>query len=312
MTGTTIRFGLMADVHQDFMYQAESRLREFIDRMNRERPDFIIQLGDFCYPREENRPFVGVWESFTGPKYHVLGNHDMDVCDKRTIMDFLGMERNYYSFDCGDYHFIVLDANFLSLEDGYADYEYGNYHKLPDAINNLTSGQLAWLKTDLAATERQTVIFSHQNLESHYVAPNMGIRNHEEFRAILREANETSGFQKVIACLNGHQHLDGVKVIDDVYYVQINSMSYYYLGKNYTTTRYSEEISAAHRLLPQCAPYEESLYAIVTLEPGLLTIEGKQSRFVGPTPLELGHSNSCGGHVLVPHINSRRLLFPAK
>ncbi|TMV49923.1 hypothetical protein FE783_10120 [Paenibacillus mesophilus] len=309
MSKHTVRFGVVADVHLDFMYQAEPRLKQFIDHMNREQVDFVIQLGDFCYPHPENRFFMDTWERFNGPRFHVLGNHDMDVCDKSTAMAYCGMERNYYSFDSGSYHFVVLDANYLCIDGKYTDYAFGNYHQFPEANNNLTPEQLHWLRADLAANDKQTIIFSHQSLESRYLS---GIHNHEEFRTILKEANEQANFQKVIACLNGHLHLDGVRVIDDIYYIQMNSMSYFYMGKNYESVRYSEEITASHRLLSRCAPYEEGLYAIVSLEPGLLAIEGKETIYVGPSPLECGHPNSASGHVLAPLISTRRLPFWAK
>ncbi|MEF3305638.1 metallophosphoesterase family protein [Paenibacillus sp. GYB003] len=309
MTRQSVRFGVMADVHLDFMYQAGPRLKRFVERMNYEQVDFVIQLGDFCYPLPENRFFMDIWEAFKGPRFHVLGNHDMDVCDKAAVMAYWGMERNYYSFDSGSYHFVVLDGNYLRIDGEFVDYEYGNYHRFPEANNHLTPEQLNWLRADLAATDKQTVIFCHQSLETPYLS---GIHNHDEFRAILREANENAKFQKVIACLNGHLHLDGVRVIDDIYYIQINSMSYYYMGKSYETIRYSEEITASHRLLSRCAPYEEGLYAIVTLEPGLLAIQGTETSYVGPSPLECGHPNVACGHVLTPRISSRRLPVWAK
>lgn len=309
MSKSKLTFGIAADIHHDFMYQAEERLSQFIEDMNREQVDFIIQLGDFCYPLPENRSFVNVWERFQGPKYHVLGNHDMDKCNKKTIMDYIGMERNYYSFDQGEYHFVVLDANYLLLDGQYADYEFGNYHKHPAAISNLTPEQLAWLREDLAATDKTTIIFSHHNLESPYNDFNYGIKNSDDFFAVLREANRSAGFRKVIACMNGHNHLDGVKVIDDIYFVHINSMSYFYMGKEYETIRYNEQVSAKYPILTRSAPYEEPLYTKVTLEEGRLTLTGRTSQFVGPSPAECGHRNVYGGHVVTAKISDRVLKY---
>lgn len=305
----TIRFGLLADVHQDFMYRADDRLKQFIEDMNRERVDFIVQLGDFCYPLENNRYFVNTWNQFQGPRYHVLGNHDMDGCNKQTVMDFWGMENNYYSFDSGDYHFVVLDGNHLYLNGRYEDYAFGNYHSKPDAVNNLTPQQLEWLEQDLRKTDRHTIIFSHQNLESPYNDDNVGVHNSEQLQAILRTANEQAGFRKVIACMNGHNHVDGVKVIDDIYFIQINSMSFFYMGKDYHEVRYSEEVTEKYPILGQSAPYKDALYAIVTLEQGQLTITGRDSEFVGPDPLACGHRNTYGGHVVSARIASRKLKY---
>ena len=38
-----VRFGVCADVHKDIMHDADARLRAFVDRMNRERVDFVVQ-----------------------------------------------------------------------------------------------------------------------------------------------------------------------------------------------------------------------------------------------------------------------------
>jgi hypothetical protein len=309
MAQQKVRFGLMTDIHQDLMYKASDRLSEFITRMNEEKVDFIIQLGDFCFPIPENKPFLSIWEQFDGPRYHVLGNHDMDKCNKQTIMEYLGMERSYYSFDCGDYHFVVLDPNYFRVDGQYVDYELGNYFQHPDSVGNLTEEQLEWLRQDLAGTDKHTVLFSHQSLEETYVGVNVGIHNSSKLRAILQEANQAAGFRKVIACMNGHNHLDGVKVIDDVYFMHINSISYHYLGPDFDVVRYSEEITAKHRILRKSVPYEEPIYAIVTLEAGLLAIEGKETTFVGPPPIECGHRNANAGHVVSAKISNRQLKF---
>jgi hypothetical protein len=41
----TLRFGLIADVHQDIMHDSEERLRAFVERRKSERVDFILRFG---------------------------------------------------------------------------------------------------------------------------------------------------------------------------------------------------------------------------------------------------------------------------
>lgn len=308
--GKGIRFGLMADIHHDLIPDAQERLSVFIDRMNREQVDFIIQLGDFCFPLPENRPFLQTWEQFRGPRYHVLGNHDMDRSDKRTIMQYLRMSKHYYSFDSMDYHFVVLDTNYIYNDGTYFDYENSNYAKTPlENINHVSGEQLDWLRQDLKATDKTTVIFSHQSLENAHYGKTLGIHNSDELRAILRETNDSAGQRKVIACFNGHSHVDGVKVIDDIYFIDINSMSYYYMGPQYKVTRYSEEITDKYKILSQSAPYLDPLFAIVSISPGLMSIQGNETEYVGPTPMDCGYGNVYSGHLVVPKISNRKLLF---
>ena len=73
-----VRFGLIADIHPDVMPDGIERVRAFVAAMQRAKVDFILQLGDFCWPAPRNRPFLEAWNQFPGPRFHVLGNHDMD------------------------------------------------------------------------------------------------------------------------------------------------------------------------------------------------------------------------------------------
>lgn len=304
-----IRFGIMADIHHDLVYQASDRLQRFIEHATEEQVDFIIQLGDFCHPTPENKPFRDIWERFEGGKYHVLGNHDMDTCDKRTFMNYLGMPNNYYSFDCGEYHFVVLDPNYYSDNGQRIDFSHGNYVPHGDTVGYVPDEQLAWLRADLADTDKIVIVFSHQSMEETYVGSSVGIHNSLEVRGILKEANEAAGFRKVIACMNGHNHLDGAKVIDDIYFLHINSISYFYMGPQFNEVRYSEEITNRYPVFRQSAPYQDPIFAMVTLEPGLLTIKGRASDFVGKPPVESGFSNANAGHVVSAIISDRKLKF---
>src|SRR5699024_362518 len=202
-----VTFGIIADIHYDFMYRANDRLSAFIDHVNKEEVDFIIQLGDFCFPKLINKDFIKIWQRFKGPRYHVLGNHDMDKNDKSSVMKFWGMEQNYYSFDHHDFQFIVLDANYIKSNDQYLDYSHGNYFKYPQKnIGYVSDEQIEWLKAEISASDKKIVIFSHQSLEG----IDFGVRNSTVIQKIIKNANKEAGFKKVMACMNGHHHLDGV------------------------------------------------------------------------------------------------------
>ena len=130
--GQTVKFGVIADIHQGYLKDVEQRLQVFLDNVKREEQvDFIIQLGDFTlYPtKAKSGSFLKLWNSFKGPKYHVLGNHDMDCADKAQVRAFWGMPANYYAFDLKGFRFIVLDGNHLKESpDDYRDYENSNYY----------------------------------------------------------------------------------------------------------------------------------------------------------------------------------------
>lgn len=134
-----------------------------------------------------------------------------------------------------------------------------------------------------------------------------GIVNRSNMHALLTATNVEAGFQKVVACLNGHNHVDDATTVDGIHYVEINSISNQWLGDEYACERYSEEISNEHPSLRNVVPYKDPLYAIVTLMPESILIEGMQSEFVGPSPKELGHSNMVSGFPITPVISDYKL-----
>jgi len=291
----TIRFGLCADVHKDVIHDADIRLKTFIDSMNREKVDFIMQLGDFCRPYDYNQGFLDIWNQFQGPRFHVLGNHDTDGgFTREQTLEFWGTKNKYYSFDMSGYHFVVLDGNDKKKQGAVSGY--------PRYIGEQ---QVQWLKNDLLKTNSPTFIFSHQSIENAG-----GLENGQAIRRILEEVNREAGFQKVIACFSGHHHADYYTVIEDIYYIQINSMSYEWLGADYKHTRFSKEIEEAHPWVSYTAPYKDALYAIVTVRPeGTIEIDGIQSDWIRPGPSELGVLEPEQGNESTPKI-SDRILFP--
>ncbi|MCD6200964.1 MAG: metallophosphoesterase [Bacteroidales bacterium] len=295
-----ITFGVCADVHKDIQPDADNRLRIFIHQAIKKKVDFIIQLGDFCFPKQKNSGFVKIWNEFNERKYHVLGNHDMDTCSKKEIMTFLDIRNSFYSFDTGDFHFVVLDLNFFKNEQGQVvPYQNGNYFSHANTRGTMPAGELDWLKKDIEKTNKHTIIFSHQSLV--YSCP-----NGNDVRAVLEEANQTAGFKKIIACLNGHHHNNVYDVIGDIPYINVNSMSYKWLGNKYAyAKRYSADIMEIFPSAKYIAPYKDPLYAIVELTSEMMKITGTKSKFIPPSPAELGVPASANPDEMTPMISNR-------
>lgn len=290
-------FGLCADVHKDIMHDADKRLNTFIEAARAANTDFILQLGDFCRPYAYNDSFMKIWNSYEGNGYHVIGNHDMDGgFSRESVLDYWGLVAKYYSFDMNGIHFIVLDGNDVNLS--------GN--KAPGYARFIGEKQMNWLKKDLRFTDKPVVIFSHQSLENIE-----GIENATEVQKVLEDENSKAGFSKVIACFSGHHHTDYCVQINGIYYIQINSMSYSWLGDKYKTIRYSEEIDKQFPWIKYTVPYGDPLYAIVEISKNELKITGKQSYFVEPTPEDLGVPKN-NNRPIVPQITTRELNFSEK
>ncbi|GAB3652413.1 hypothetical protein GCM10028791_21920 [Echinicola sediminis] len=292
-----ISFGVITDLHHDIMHDSMERLDAFVREMNRESPDFIIQLGDFCVPKKDNKSLLDTWNKFGGKKFHVIGNHDTDGGYSRDqVVEFWEAQGKYYSFDQNGFHFVVLDGNEHNESPdrpaGYARY--------------ISKEQLDWLAKDLDATELPTVVFCHQGLDNDLG----GLENGTTTRYTLEQANESAGFQKVVLVLSGHHHQDYYNHINGIHYVQINSASYQWLGDNYKTIRYSEKVDESHPWIKYTVPYKEPIWASVRLSTkGKIEIKGKSTKFVGPSPKELGVNMAAYAYPIVPYISDRQLKF---
>ena len=290
-----LRFGLCADVHKDIMHDADSRLKAFIDDATDKDLDFIIQLGDFCRPYDYNQEFMSIWNSFPGKKYHVLGNHDMDggFTRDQTVKYWNATGKNY-SFDSKGYHFIVLDGNDKDPSpehpSGYARF--------------IGKEQLQWLDHDLEKTDLPSIIFSHQGLDNDLG----GIYNATESRLVLERANEQANFQKVQFVFSGHHHQDYHNTINGIHYIQINSMSYQWLGDNHKHIRYSEEVDKSHPWIKFTVPYKDPLWAIAEIDSDqTLRLFGRRTEFVGPSPEDLGVDKRIFGYPIVPYISDKKI-----
>lgn len=292
-----VRFGIITDVHNDVMHDGEYRLRTFLNAAKNEELDFIIQLGDFCQPKEANKEFFNLFNNYPGKKYHVIGNHDFDavnVPDKLSVVkNFYGLASTYYSFDSNNFHFIVLDGNEKDpdFKQGYPRY--------------IGQKQQEWLKDDLQKSSLPVVVFVHQPVGY----DDLGLINRVQIRAIFEEENKRTGFKKVIACINGHTHIDQNQEINGIHYIQINSSSYRWLGEKYAlSSRYSKKFDTFYPDIRYTAPYKDSIYAFAEITDKHITIQGKLSEFVGPHPKELGY-NEHDLEFTKPDITDKKLRY---
>ena len=62
-----IRFAVFTDLHYDHIPDGDRRIKEFLDAVRLKNPDFIMSLGDLCYPAAENRKVIDALEQFGVP-----------------------------------------------------------------------------------------------------------------------------------------------------------------------------------------------------------------------------------------------------
>ncbi len=214
----------LTDMHVTPRRRGDAGYRACVEsvRALRPRPAFALMGGDLAFDgnytakaefEEQIRLYREISDGLELPYYHCLGNHDalgwsarrkcaVDDPDlgKRLIMERLGWERSYYSFDYGGWHFAVLDSVHPKATDRGPVWE-----------PRLGAEQLEWLAYDLgAAGDRPKVCVTH-------IAAfcNMGQYNGDQQRKALdgsmvlwdtkplRQVLERHG---VTAVLQGHSH----------------------------------------------------------------------------------------------------------
>lgn len=298
-----IRFGMIADVHQDIIPDGEKRLEDFLEAAKKRAVDFIIQMGDFCEVRAQNKNFIKIWKDCKIPKFNILGNHDMDRQSKESVMDFWEMPKPYYSFDMNGVHFIVLDANFMYQDGKFTPYNKANFYVDDRYRTFIDNEQIEWFAADLAATKLPTVVFSHQSLW-HYL---WGVKNRLTVQKIMEQHRE-----KIICCFNGHNHIDYHHHQNGINYIEINSASYCWMKeqKYASKERLPKELYEQYGWMPQVAPYENALFAFATLPgDGSLFLEGKKSRWVAPSPYDMGMPKGIEGAVASADISDYKISF---
>lgn len=231
----SLRFGIVTDIHYSeresygtrYFQQSIDKLKSAIEVFNRSDLDFIIELGDFkdqdSEPERDHTlkyldAIEAVYQTFNGPVYHVLGNHDMDSISKE---EFLNRTSNHgdadkkanYSFVCGGIKCIVLDANYN--EDG-SPYDMGNFDWTKAFI---PKNQQEWLRKELSPADKPVLIFVHQLLDSFSdVGKALCVGNADEVVPIL----ENEG--NVLAVFQGHHHPGNYSFRNGIHYWTMKGM----------------------------------------------------------------------------------------
>jgi 3',5'-cyclic AMP phosphodiesterase CpdA len=191
-TSGRVRFGVISDIHPDMLPDGLERVHAFVAAMEAARVDFILQLGDFCWPAPSNRPYLQAWNAYRGPAYHVLGNHDMDDGHTREqTVAFCGMPGLHYTFTAGPVRGLVLDGN----EPGGKASGYRRF---------IGPEQLTWLERELNQGDRPSLLFIHQPFDADH--PDC-LENSAAVRGVVERAEETHP-GSVVAVFSGHLHLD--------------------------------------------------------------------------------------------------------
>jgi 3',5'-cyclic AMP phosphodiesterase CpdA len=191
---------------------------------NRQSPAFLLILGDYVdgygtTVSDSTKTMADLdtmnarTGKFQGDVYLVLGNHEQTSLNKANIhhKSVSKIKQNYYSFDVGPIHFVVLDGNYKANGE---DYTRNNAWVWTDTW--IHEAQRNWLIADLqAAGQKPTIVSIHQNLHN---ADDYSVENSAAIRTIL----ETNG--NVTHVFQGHRHEGSYARVNGIHYVTFQAM----------------------------------------------------------------------------------------
>ena len=275
-----IKFCAFADLHYRpgvFFTEGEKRLDAIIRRASESGADFIIHLGDLCHAPHEQARLIKRYESAPMPAYHCLGNHEFEESTYEQVLEAYKLERGYYFFDRGGFRFIVLDLNYARVDGRAVHYSLGNSVTLPDGADKVTleEGQREWLIETVTASPYPCVLFSHFSLERE----NSRISDAERASIWETLGELNRGRRRMILAINGHHHMDNLRVAQGIAFLDLNSASYHWINEEHKL--FPKELYDEYRLVGHTLIYEDPLSAVITLrDDGYIKIEGVKSRFL--------------------------------
>lgn len=249
-----IKLGLIADLHGGLALDAEARLDSFLQTMSNEKCDALVQLGDFAFPNREHQVYADKFNVAHDRTIHVIGNHEFDYGLTRTdCFKAWRIDRSYYRQDIGGLRVLVLDGN----EKGSPTHS-GGY---PAYIGQQ---QQAWIAQELEEADKPILILSHQ--------PLAGVSALDNSRAIQNLLAKYAF--NIVACLNGHSHVDSLVQVAGIPFLHINSASYYWVGGK-----------------TRMAYYSDPLFTTITIDPDTATLKvsSASSAWQGKSPKQIGY-----------------------
>jgi 3',5'-cyclic AMP phosphodiesterase CpdA len=238
-----LSFGVISDVQ--YADQPDLGARAYRDSpaklqwcasaMRKERPSFVIHLGDFVDAGAASLDRISpVWNKMPAPRYHVLGNHDF-VVPGESPAKRMGMPAPWYDFSVKSWRFVILDGMNLSAGGRWpkSDPRNTEAEKLLDGLKTARARnaqiwngavgpvQREWLKQTLANAARdgqRAIVFCHFPVLAESCRPEHLLWDHAEVLSVI----ESSG--TVAAYINGHDHRGGSASRNGIPYLTVPGM----------------------------------------------------------------------------------------
>ncbi len=339
-----IKFCLFADLHyKKGMYvPTVTDLEKIFERAKESDSMFVLHAGDFCNDYKGSPELVQAYlnNSYGLPVYGVYGNHELESADNgmANVTPCLTNREvvwgtpdgkigdgsiAYYYFDVDNFRFVCLDTNY-SKNPITEEWEHNASvsHGPPKGNllgNSMGPVQLQWLEDLLvrsAEEKKKCVVIGHCGFSGLWWSNPEA----EAVRAIYAKVNAIEE-GTVLFSINGHLHTDRQGVVDDVVYMDVNTVRNnlwvpndkaveHYGAMTYPFVDYDadgNEISRRDRLISEIRMAKNTWFnadpisAIVTVwEDGRMEIEGTESRWLYDIPPCVPHN----GDFIAPRVSS--------
>jgi len=212
---TDLRLLFITDIHTNSDPRVSSALSSSVETIAQHSFDLTICGGDLIHEGlvVDKNTVTDYWKIYQdfhkeikGEKFPIIGNHDLFLADgskdstgKELYLEQTKLEKTYYSFDAGGYHFLMLDS--VSFNPDTKEYQ-----------GNIDPEQLEWIKEDFSKYKRETplIVATHLPLLSvryqisdgtTFPAPeNRVVTNNREVLELFKERN-------LLLVLQGHLHV---------------------------------------------------------------------------------------------------------
>jgi calcineurin-like phosphoesterase family protein len=177
-TNSTFNFVAVGD------WDCTGETKDTVDNIIDKDPELVLALGDLSY-NGKAKCWLKLIEPFADKTKIVMGNHELDSSKlTKTYMDYFGLEKQYYSFNYQNVHFLALSTE-ITYEEDSQQYEFAIRDL--EQISNDTS--IDWI-----------VAYYHRQVYSSGGGP----EDEDDFREVYHPLFDK---YKVDLALQGHHHV---------------------------------------------------------------------------------------------------------
>ena len=270
-----LKFLVFGDLHYDEVEDGDRRIEEILANAEKRDLDFMVSLGDLCNPVPANHKVLERFKSLGIPFYNVMGNHETDNCTLGEILEFYSAKAPYYSVVCNEYKLIFLNTCYLQSAGKEEIFYKRNFKNEQLTYPIVPAEEIRWLQEELK-DGMKCIIFSHHSFMNDF--PKRGVHNREEIRKLFAD-------NRVILCLNGHDHGDSFYFADGIPYMTVNSANYAWLGSRIVS---SKELMDKYSYLHDMVQYNQAMSAYVEIDAGEIRITGMDTEYLSVTPDDIG------------------------